>query len=88
MGFLRLGGLNQDLYTDLSINKIAQSLINSVKPKHKQTILWGSLRALEQAVKTPLQLILAEAESYIRKLFSDEKQKKILENYFFITLYK
>ena len=86
MGFLRLGNLNQDLYTDMTINEIAQSLINSVRPIHKQTILWGSLRALERVVKTPLQLILAEAESYIRKLFPDERQKKIRENYFFIAL--
>ena len=59
-GFLRLGNLNQDLYADMSIDEIANSLIASVKPIHKTTRLWSSL---ERQVNTPLQLILSEAES-------------------------
>ena len=38
------------------------------------------------SINTPLQLILAEAESYIRELFSEDKLKKIWENYFLIAL--
>ena len=86
IGLLRLAGLNQDLYTDLTINEIAQTLINSVKPIHKTTILWNSLRSLERAVNTPLQLILSESESYIKNFFPEDKQKKIRESYFFIAL--
>ena len=86
IGLLRLAGLNQDLYTDLTINEIAQTLINSVKPIHKTTILWISLRSLERAVNSPLQLILSESESYIKKIFPEDKQKKIRESYFFIAL--
>ena len=76
MGLLRLGGLNQDLYSDLTINDIAQSLINSVKPIHKTTILWNSLKSLERAVNKPLQLILAEAESYFKRFFQKINRKK------------
>ena len=86
LGLIRLANLNQDLYTDLTINEIAQTLINSVKPIHKTTILWNSLRSLERAVNTPLQLILSESESYIKKIFPEDKQKKIRESYFFIAL--
>jgi hypothetical protein len=86
MGLLRLGNLNQDLYEDMSIDEIANSLIRSVKPIYKSSILWNSLRSLERQINTPLQLVLAEAESYIRKLFPDEKQKRVRENYFFIAL--
>ena len=86
MGLLRLANLNQDLYEDMSIDEIANSLIKSVKPIYKTSLLWNSLRSLERQINTPLQLVLAEAESYIRKLFPDEKQKKICENYFFIAL--
>ena len=86
MGLLRLANLNQDLYEDMSIDEIANSLIKSVKPIYKTSLLWNSLRSLERQINTPLQLVLAEAESYIRKLFPDEKQKKIRENYFIIAL--
>ena len=86
MGFLRLGGLNQDLYSDMNINEIAQSLIDSVKPIHKTAILWNALRKLTRQVNTPLQLILAEAESYIRKIFPEPRQTKTRENYYFIAL--
>ena len=86
MGLLRLGNLNQDLYEDMSIDEIANSLIKSVKPLYKTSILWNTLRSLERQINTPLQLVLAEAESYIRKLFPDEKQKRIRENYCFIAL--
>jgi len=86
MGLLRLGGLNQDLYSDMNINEIAQSLIDSVKPIHKSTILWGALRKLKREVNTPLQLILAEAESYIRKIFPAPEQRKTRENYHFVAL--
>ena len=85
-GLLRLGNLNQDLYTDLSVDEIANNLIKSVKPIYKSSILWNALRSLERQINTPLQLVLAEAESYIRKLFPDEKQKRIRENYFFKLL--
>ena len=86
MGLLRLGNLNQDLYEDMTIDEIANSLIRSVKPIYKSSILWNTLRSLERQINTPLQLVLAEAESYIRKLFPDEKQKRIRENYYFIAL--
>ena len=86
MGLLRLGNLNQDLYEDMTIDEIANSLIRSVKPIYKSSILWNTLRSLERQINTPLQLVLAEAESYIRKLFPDEKQKRVRENYFFIAL--
>ena len=86
MGLLRLGNLNQDLYEDMTIDEIANSLIRSVKPIYKSSILWNTLRSLERQINTPLQLVLAEAESYIRKLFPDEKQKRVRENHFFIAL--
>ena len=40
------------------------------------TILWNSLKSLERAVKKPLQLILAEAESYIKRFFQKINRKK------------
>ena len=86
MGFLRLGGLNQDLYSHMHINEIADSLIKSVKPIHKSTVFWGALRKLTREVNTPLQLILSEAESYIRKIFPDPNQQKVRENYHFVAL--
>ena len=61
----------------MTIDEIANSLIKSVKPIYKSSILWNALRSLERQINTPLQLVLAEAESYIRKLFLDEKQKRI-----------
>jgi len=70
----------------MTIDEIANSLIKSVKPIYKSSILWNALRSLERQINTPLQLVLAEAESYIRKLFPDEKQKRIRENYYFIAL--
>ncbi len=47
-GLLRLGNLNQDLYTDLSVDEIANNLIKSVKPIYKSSILWNALRSLER----------------------------------------
>ena len=85
-GLLRLGNLNQDQYVDISIDEIANSLIKSVKPIYKSSILWNALRSLERQINTPLQLVLAEAEIYIKKLFPDKKQKKIREKYFFVAL--
>ena len=70
----------------MSIDESANSLIKRVKPLYKTSILWNTLRSLERQINTPLQLVLAEAESYIRKLFPDEKQKRIRENYCFIAL--
>jgi len=59
MGLLRLGNLNQDLYEDMTIDEIANSLIKSVKPIYKSSILWNALRSLERQINTPLQLVLA-----------------------------
>ena len=86
MGLIRLGGLNQDLYSHMNINEIADCLIKSVKPIHKSTLLWGALRKLTREINTPLQLILAEAESYIRKIFPEPNQHKVRENYHFVAL--
>ena len=76
MGLLRLGNLNQDLYEDMTIDEIANSLNKSVKPIYKSSILWNALRSLERQINTPLQLVLAEAESYIRKHFFRMKNRK------------
>jgi hypothetical protein len=70
----------------MTIDEIANSLIKSVKPIYKSSILWNALRSLERQINTPLQLVLAEAENYIRKLsieVSNEiKRKKELNEYY------
>ena len=70
----------------MSVDEIANNLIKSVKPIYKSSILWNALRSLERQINTPLQLVLSEAKSYIRKLFPGKKQKRVRENYFFIAL--
>ena len=58
----------------MDIDQIAVQLIKSVKPVDKLQLLWSSLRSIERAVGTPLQLCLSQCEWYINKIF-DEPHK-------------
>jgi len=69
MGLLRLGNLNQDLYEDMTIDEIANSLIRSVKPIYKSSILWNTLRSLERQVNTS-SVSFSRSRKLYKKTFS------------------
>ena len=71
--FIREFGLDQSLYESLDIDEIAVQLIKSVKPVDKLQLLWSSLRNIERPVGTPLQLCLSQCESYINKIYDENK---------------